>query len=100
MKNILLVVCLLSLVGCAGFNNSYNQKLICGQIATNNAALPWVGGQSNGHLMACYYSCVGGNCQKADDGTMIAKSLSQTIAATGNQIVTAGPSTITVVPAK
>lgn len=101
MKNYLLLLLLLiatSLVlsGCA----SFNQKLVCAQVATNNAAIPDIGGQSSGYVTACYYSCLGSKCGTPDDGTALAKAVAAAITQTNNSIITSGPVRVTVSPIK
>ena len=98
MKTILIVaLCCLFSTGCA----SYNQKLICGNVATNNAALPYVGGQSSGYVTACYYSYLGWDKSiKADDGSVLAKAVAAAISQTNNKIITSGPVIITATPVK
>lgn len=95
-KVALFILILALFSGCA----SYNQKLICAQVATNNASIPYVGGQSSGYVTACYFSCLGGKCPIPDDGTALAKAVATAISQTNNTIITSGAVKITATPLK
>ena len=95
MKNIIIGVLLITLSGCA----SYNQKAVCLQLGTTNASIPYVGGATNGSGFACYISCIGSKCPSPISEDITKLTIAEA-AAQANTIVTSGPVRVNVTPLK
>lgn len=97
MKNIMLVLGVLLISGCA----SAVLKSGCGHINGTHVTIPYVGGTADGNAYGCYMACAGMHCT-APDYTALATVTAEYIkdASKDNQITTSGPVVITATPVK
>lgn len=93
MKNLLWILFLVPLTGCAsgGMNST------CAHISGAEMTVPYIGGKGNADVYACHMGCVGSKCPPPDYAAL--KELTTTyLNSTGGKIATSGPGVITFTP--